>query len=104
MNFRQIYLIILINCINFTENIILTAEEEEYCKVFAPNGVFNGIKILKMAFFKKFSNIYINKLYLYKTGQNGGEWEVRLTNDRKHILFETIPKECCREHLNRFFI
>ena len=43
---------------------------------------------------------------MYKTGINGGEWEVRLSENRTALDFinNTLNVKCCVEHLNRFVI
>ena len=79
---------------------ILSASIEEIRKVFAPNGVFNGIQIYKN--FKLKKDMYNNEdRMMYKTGANGAEWEVRIWKN-KSIELIGKPIKCCQNYLNQF--
>ena len=79
---------------------ILRASIDEICEVFAPNGVFNGIQIYNK-FVAKDSSDTNEYRFMYKSGSNGAEWEVRLS-DNKSIEFIGKPIKCCENQLNKF--
>ena len=94
MNF--IYLLIIFNI--YIQNVSV----DQICNIFAPKGEFNGIQI----YYARDLDLNHQKLIMYKTGPNGGEWEVRLSENRTALEFinNTLNIKCCAEHLNRFVI
>ena len=88
-------LLIVILCIAAIE----CQKQYTICDVFAPNGVFSGgVKLFR------FENQNGIKLIMYKSGENGSQWEVELTQigERKSIKFIGEAIECCKDIINRF--
>ena len=83
-------LLIVILCIATIE----CQKRYNICDVFAPNGVFSGgVKLFR------FENQNGSKLIMYRNGENGFQWEVKLTQigERKSINFIGEAIECCKD-------
>ena len=79
---------------------ILCQSIDDICQVFAPNGVFTGIQMYNNFSKKDISNKSEYRV-MYKSGANGAEWEVRIS-DNKSIEFIGKSMKCCENYLNQF--
>ena len=60
------------------------------------------VHLLEYKSIKVLLNQDVSHQTMYKSGANGAEWEVRLSENKTSIDFIGKPNKCCKNYLNQF--